>query len=66
MRRLFYKYVFVASYIFYANVDVIIMKRVNCMVSTKAKGVLILFKEKIGVSTLDEALSKLLEQFGEG
>ena len=41
------------------------MKRVNCMVSDKAKGVLILFKEQSGHSTLDEALSELLEKYGE-
>ena len=38
------------------------MKRVNCMVSDKAKDVLILFKKNAGFSTLDEALSELLER----
>ena len=39
------------------------MKRVNCMVSDEAKDVLILFKKKCSFSTLDEALSELLERF---
>jgi len=40
------------------------MKRVNCMVSDEAKDVLISFKKNNGHSTLDEALSELLEKFG--
>ena len=39
------------------------MKRVNCMVSDEAKGVLIKFQDNNKFSTRDEALTDLLENY---
>ena len=42
------------------------MKRINVMVSDKARAALALWKKQIGVTTLDEAMDELLIEFSEG